>query len=709
MKLMEKLKSMKHKKLILSISFFLSVFLSAVSFSMYVTPSKVTALEYLSSFLVNGSRIEFDRAIDNTGLMKKTDFDFYMASNETRFAGNKFYYESFTYEDETNSLYLGEDIYSKVLVSSITGDNNYFDVELLYGSFPEKTMEVIVSEEVATMYGIDENTSFPHSQQVTSYYYHRPIENNILITGVFKFDENNPYLTKHDKYDHDCGKNVFISSNIDITNYKADIKNNLFGFQAVLAFGDTNRVTNSYIVQTFIDKAGSECVYVGFNDMKSITPDKEFTEALNQLDSQNPNFRHLYSNSALFLPLAIIFFTIEIITGFILIKSYKTYTKVKFGFYVIFLLALLMASIFLGVASYSIIGQTRIFFISTYSVFYYIIMMILTMALFVTIDLIVTRKNKNKTHERNTMMMEKDPKYLVSVIIPNYNGEKYVEFAVNSILKQTYGNIEIIVVDDGSTDGSVNLLRTKYGNKIKLISKENGGVSSALNTGIKNMSGNFFVWLSHDDMLTADSIEKKLNYWVDLGENENILISSKTRYINAEGNDILRFAVPGKDVNKMSHFFTATINGCSLLIPRSALENKEFPTDMKYMQDYYLWASIIRDNHQIKCLKKKITYSRIHASQVTTSKIELMEKDFARFENEYIHPLLNQNEFEQIRTIMYSMNKKKSLHPFYAKYVEEYKHYLKDNKQYDLVDSIRLMFGNLLSKSVSLARKMIKQ
>ena len=77
---------------------------------------------------------------------------------------------------------------------------------------------------------------------------------------------------------------------------------------------------------------------------------------------------------------------------------------------------------------------------------------------------------------------------LVSIIIPVYNGANYMREAIDSALAQTYRNIEIIVVNDGSNDnGETERIALSYGDKIKYFHKENGGVSSALNLGIQNM------------------------------------------------------------------------------------------------------------------------------------------------------------------------------------------------------------------------------
>ena len=93
----------------------------------------------------------------------------------------------------------------------------------------------------------------------------------------------------------------------------------------------------------------------------------------------------------------------------------------------------------------------------------------------------------------------------VSIIIPVYNGEKYIAQSIESALNQTYKNIEVIVVNDGSSDNTEKIV-LEYGDKIKYIRKENGGVASALNVGIKNMTGDFFSWLSHDDLYYPNKI-----------------------------------------------------------------------------------------------------------------------------------------------------------------------------------------------------------
>lgn len=114
------------------------------------------------------------------------------------------------------------------------------------------------------------------------------------------------------------------------------------------------------------------------------------------------------------------------------------------------------------------------------------------------------------------MIVASDP--IVSVVIPVYNGSNYLKNAIDSALAQTYRNTEVIVVNDGSDDdGKTASIIQSYGNKIKSVEKENGGVASALNCGIREMNGDFFIWLSHDDELYSEKAENQLNRILNTG------------------------------------------------------------------------------------------------------------------------------------------------------------------------------------------------
>lgn len=102
----------------------------------------------------------------------------------------------------------------------------------------------------------------------------------------------------------------------------------------------------------------------------------------------------------------------------------------------------------------------------------------------------------------------------VSVIIPLFNQKKYVADAIESSLSQKYKNLEVIVVNDGSTDNPEEIL-SGFNGSIKIINQSNRGLSAARNTGVKNSSGDYIQFLDADDILLPDKIEKQLKFNIE--------------------------------------------------------------------------------------------------------------------------------------------------------------------------------------------------
>jgi len=138
---------------------------------------------------------------------------------------------------------------------------------------------------------------------------------------------------------------------------------------------------------------------------------------------------------------------------------------------------------------------------------------------------------------------------LVSVVIPVYNSEKFLEECLDSILTQTYQNIEIIAVDDGSTDSSPDILE-RYSDKINIISQKNQGLASALNLGISKMKGDWFKWFSPDDVMHSNTIKTL----IDEAKNhsDNIILYSNWNIIDDTGNTLREFHE--SNYNELSEF-----------------------------------------------------------------------------------------------------------------------------------------------------------
>ena len=111
------------------------------------------------------------------------------------------------------------------------------------------------------------------------------------------------------------------------------------------------------------------------------------------------------------------------------------------------------------------------------------------------------------------MRAENNDEDLISIIVPVYNVEKYLEQCLESLLNQTYKNIEIIVVNDGSTDQSLDILK-KYSfkdNRIKLYSQKNQGISAARNTALEHINGKYVMFVDSDDWIEINTCEIALH------------------------------------------------------------------------------------------------------------------------------------------------------------------------------------------------------
>lgn len=102
-------------------------------------------------------------------------------------------------------------------------------------------------------------------------------------------------------------------------------------------------------------------------------------------------------------------------------------------------------------------------------------------------------------------------KPLVTVVIPNYNYAKYLPDCLNSILEQSYTPLEVILVDDGSTDDSL-LIAKRYSDRVKIVANEHSGVNAARNLGIKNSNGKYIAFCDSDDLWLTTKIEVQVNF-----------------------------------------------------------------------------------------------------------------------------------------------------------------------------------------------------
>ncbi|MFZ1750914.1 MAG: glycosyltransferase [Saprospiraceae bacterium] len=124
----------------------------------------------------------------------------------------------------------------------------------------------------------------------------------------------------------------------------------------------------------------------------------------------------------------------------------------------------------------------------------------------------------------------------VSIIVPVYNSEKYIGECINSALGQSHSHTEVIAVDDGSSDGSIEILES-FVPQIKIIRKHRVGVAAARNAGIQASTGDWIKLLDHDDVLYPDAIENLLTVALNISHEENVIYGN-VDFINAQSTTI---------------------------------------------------------------------------------------------------------------------------------------------------------------------------
>ena len=232
---------------------------------------------------------------------------------------------------------------------------------------------------------------------------------------------------------------------------------------------------------------------------------------------------------------------------------------------------------------------------------------------------------------------------LVSVVIPIYNSEKYLEECQNSIISQTFQNIEIIAVDDGSTDLSLEILK-KFSDRVNVISQKNNGLASALNLGMSKMKGRWFKWFSPDDVMYPYTIETLVDEAKKYSD--DTIIYSNWNVIDDVGNTLREFHE--SDYNELSEFDYnirlldgQQINVNSTLIPSSLFDKcsiRELDDPVAIDYDFFLCSALLHGT-TFHLISKPLIKYRIHSDQLSHKNISKTLDYISEIKNEILQRL----------------------------------------------------------------------
>lgn len=223
---------------------------------------------------------------------------------------------------------------------------------------------------------------------------------------------------------------------------------------------------------------------------------------------------------------------------------------------------------------------------------------------------------------------------LVSIITPSYNSSVYIGATIKSIFSQTYKNWELIIVDDCSTDDSIEIIEAycKMDSRIKLIKlNNNSGAAVARNTGLENASGRFIAFLDSDDKWLPNKLEKQINFML-----EHDYAFTFTRYYQVNENDDIVGKLYFPDKISYKELLKTCVIGClTVMYDTSKLGVVKFPLIRK-RQDFALWLKILKKIDFAYCVPEVLASYTIRSDSISSNKFKAAQYNwhlYNRIEN----------------------------------------------------------------------------
>jgi len=248
---------------------------------------------------------------------------------------------------------------------------------------------------------------------------------------------------------------------------------------------------------------------------------------------------------------------------------------------------------------------------------------------------------------------------LVSVIIPCYNGEKFIQKAIESVINQTYQNWELIIVDDGSTDNSKTVIdRYLFDRRIRyILHEQNKGIPATRNTGIRASTGEYVAFLDQDDIWLPDKIERQIAIFKKSQDNLS-MVCTGMNFVTEEDKIFWQFnglkRKSQKDIIK--EMFLYPINSASvMMIKRQCFTELGFFDESLFGWDDFEFWMRVANRFKIEYIKLPLTKKRVHQESTNVvSKIRLFEDAKKAIDKVCeIHPFLKKYKRRRLANLYY--------------------------------------------------------
>ncbi len=198
----------------------------------------------------------------------------------------------------------------------------------------------------------------------------------------------------------------------------------------------------------------------------------------------------------------------------------------------------------------------------------------------------------------------------ISIIMPAYNAEEFITEAINSVLNQTYDNFELIIVDDGSSDGTAKIMKNLTDKRIKYFYQTNKGVSAARNFAIKHAKGEWLAFLDADDVWLPNTLATYATNF-----NDTDFMYGASTYLGGpnDGSVMIDFStISGKSDERLKRLIKGNFIGIGGVCMRKSLTDDYFDEKLKFAEDYKLWLQIFMKDVRIKQMNTLLYKYRIH-------------------------------------------------------------------------------------------------
>lgn len=219
---------------------------------------------------------------------------------------------------------------------------------------------------------------------------------------------------------------------------------------------------------------------------------------------------------------------------------------------------------------------------------------------------------------------------LVSVIMPVYNGEKHLRQSLESVLGQTYRNIELLAVDNNSLDRSPEVVEeyARKDSRVRLLRCARQGPAFARNMGIREASGRFIAFLDCDDLWAVSKLEEQLSFMCEHGY---ALTHTNYERISEEGELISEVKCRQSEL-PYEQLLRSNSIGCLTAIYDAEMLGKRYMPLIQARQDYGLWLAILKDGFSAYCLPRNLAKYRVRSGKsVSSNKLRLVRYNWRLF------------------------------------------------------------------------------